>query len=165
MRWLVVSMVGLVLLSGVVSAAPSKRAAVKGSMRWHAVNAVLPPRSLRDPADMKHPALAAVGWQVSKVLSPITTAGINVVVRDFELSRNRGGASVLTPASIAVTNGLVFSLVAAVVAKEVGRPVARQLVRIAGSMPPTVKSAAAKLTEAADTLVIRTDRVVRRLAR
>lgn len=139
--------------------------ATKSRVGFHLRNAILPPKSMRNAEDMKHPALLSVAWQVHKVIEPMTQAGINVVVRDFEAGRGHGGVSVLTPASIAVTEGLCFSVIATSVAKELSQPLTRRVSQMAQNMPPVVKRAAGGMERIADTLVLKADSALRQMMR
>jgi hypothetical protein len=144
------------------STAAGRAASVQRWVRKHAANALLPPRSARDPADMKHPALLSLAWQVHKVVSPIVDAGTEIVVRDFEMTRHRGGVGPLTPASIAYVDALVLTAAAASIAKELGRPWAARAARVADGMPTVAKDAAASLVRAADAIVLEADKALRR---
>lgn len=168
MTWLATAL-ALVLACNLALASERTPAARKQGVTkrvsFHLRNAILPPTSLRSPEDMKHPALLSAAWQVHKVIEPLTRAGIEVVVRDFDAGRQRGGISSLTPASIAVTEGLCFAVMATSLAKELSQPVTRRMSRIAGRMPSAVKSAASGLGRVADTLVLKADASLRQLMR
>lgn len=144
----------LVLVCNVALAA-SPRTKQKSSASWvrrQVANAVLPPKAMRTPENMKRPILSALAWQVHKVVSPAMEAATDIMVDDFEKTRT-GRFNPLSPLAKALTYGLLLSVVATMAVRD-ARP--------AKPDAPAVQPSG--LAKTADSLVLKADRALRKLA-
>jgi len=150
----------LVLVCNVaVAASPRTKQKQKSPASWvqrQVANAVLPPKAMRTRENMKRPILTALAWQVHKVVSPAIDAATDIMVDDFEKTRT-ARFNPLSPLAKALTYGLLLSVVATVAIRD-----ARPAKPVHATVPPEAEASA--LAKTADSLVLKADRALRKLA-